>query len=132
MKPAPKKRKVIFSGNHLYDMMNFRGFVIRQLQKEGYQVVVIAPKQGERRRDTDAVIGAERSVLGDHPSVLDDIVDRVLREVVLNAGILLADHVLMALEDNRRNVFLAGSGFLGDEDVAGGVGLAGKAVRSGK
>ena len=47
MKPAPKKRKVIFSGNHLYDMMNFRGFVIRQLQKEGYQVVVIAPKQGE-------------------------------------------------------------------------------------
>lgn len=47
MKAAPNKKKIIFSGNHLYDLMNFRGFVIRRLHKEGHQVIVIAPKQGE-------------------------------------------------------------------------------------
>ena len=92
----------------------------------------IALEQGERRRDADAVIGAQRGVLGDHPAVLDHIPDRVLGEIVLDAGILLADHVLVALEHDGRNVFLAGSGLLGDKDVAGRVGLAGKAAGSGE
>lgn len=47
MKASPKRKKIIFCGNHLYDLMNFRGFVIRRLHKEGYKIIVIAPKQGE-------------------------------------------------------------------------------------
>ena len=44
------------------------------------------------------------------------------------AGILLADHVLMALENEGRNMFLAGRGFFRDDDIAGRIGLAGKSV----
>ena len=45
-----------------------------------------------------------------------------------NVGILLPDHVLVALKNDAGLVFQAGRGRLGDDDVSGLVLLAGQAV----
>ncbi len=50
----------------------------------------------------DAVVGAERRALGVDPLALDLGLDRVLAEVVDLVGVLLADHVEVALEDGAR------------------------------
>ena len=41
-------------------------------------------------------------------------------------------HILMALEDEGRDILLAGGRRFADNDIASGVGLAGKAVLCGK
>ena len=84
----------------------------------------VAFQQGKAGGDADAVIGPERRVLRDHPSVFDRIGNRVGQEIEGETGILLTDHVLMCLEDQRGNLFLAGSGFLHDDDITGLVGAA--------
>ena len=77
---------------------------------------------------TDAVISTQGGVLGDHPSVLDHIFDRVLGEIVLNTGIFLAHHILMSLKHDDWDILLSRSSLLDDKYIAGFIGLALKTV----
>ena len=40
-------KKIAFVGNYLWDMYNFRGDVIKEIEKMGYDVTIIAPKDKE-------------------------------------------------------------------------------------
>ena len=84
----------------------------------------VALEQGEGRGYAYAVVGSQGGVLGDHPSVLDHVLDRVLPEVVLHPCVLLADHVLVSLEHDGGDILLSGGRLLDNEDVTGLVGLA--------
>ena len=86
-------------------------------------------QDGHRRSHADAVVGTERRVVGNHPAVFDHIVDRIFGEVEIRRTLLLAHHVGMALEDNRRMIFIALGGRLGNHHVAHFVGLARQAAR---
>ena len=92
----------------------------------------VAREQGEAGGDADAVVRAEGGVLGHHPAVLHLIGDRLGEEVEVEMGVLLAHHVLVRLENEGGNLFLAGGGFLDDHDVAGLVGPALEVVLRGE
>ena len=78
---------------------------------------------GEHRRDTDAVVGAERRARRLQVLAVDLGLDGVLVEIVVDVGILLVDHVEMALEDHGVSAFVARRGGLPDHHVAGRVDL---------
>jgi len=54
-----------------------------------------------RRRQPDAVVGAQGGSLGPHPVAVDLDVDPLGHEVVLDVCVLLADHVEMTLQHHR-------------------------------
>jgi len=74
--------------------------------------------------DADTAVGPEGGVRGDHPSVLDDISDRILGKVVFHAFVLLADHVRVALKHDYRNILITGRSLLDYEHITCLVGLA--------
>ena len=85
----------------------------------------------ERRGAADPVVGAERRAVGLDDVSVDDEADRVLREVVGGARVLLADHVDVALEDDdglRLEPLRPG---LADDDVPDLVDLRGEAEAGG-
>lgn len=43
----PTGKKILFCDNLLWSLVNFRGYVIRRLRDDGYNVVLVAPKKGE-------------------------------------------------------------------------------------
>ena len=88
-------------------------------------------QHGQASRDADAVIRAECGIFRDHPSVFDDIGDRIFEEVVGGSDSLFADHILVGLQDKGRDLFLAGSGLPRDQHIAGLVCLAGEPVSRG-
>ena len=109
------------------------GTVHSGLLRDGEQTfdftgIQVACEQCQCCCNTDSVISAEGSFLGNHPSVFDNIVDRVSHEIVPGCGSLLADHILMALECDGRHVFLAFRSFFGDYYITCSVCSAAKAM----
>ena len=76
--------------------------------------------------DTYAVICPKGSVLGNHPAVFNNIRDRILAEIELEAGLLLAHHILMGLKHYSRNILFAGCRLAGNQHSAGSVSFAGE------
>ena len=57
---------------------------------------------GEHHRDSRAVVSAERGSFRVEPVPVDRKVKAVLREVMLDVRALCADHVHVALQNDRR------------------------------
>ena len=55
-------------------------------------------KKGKLRCYADAAVSAESCIRSNHPSIFDDISDRILGEIMFYSCILLTDHIRMALE----------------------------------
>lgn len=81
-------------------------------------------QRGQRQRHADTVVGAQRGVLGRHPAVAHHRLDRVTLEIVHRAGIGLAHHVEVALQNYAGLPFAAGAGGLLQDQVAGAINLA--------
>ena len=85
------------------------GFLIdREKELEGAVDERSVFHNGQSGGDADAVVRAERRSSGVDPAVLDFGFDRVLGEIMADVGVFLADHVQMALENDRFRVFPAG------------------------
>jgi hypothetical protein len=69
----------------------------------------------------DAVVRAQGGVVRHQPAVPEHGPDRIAMEVVIGAGVLLADHVQMALQHDAGPVGAARAGGLPQDQVAGGV-----------
>ena len=67
----------------------------------------VAYKQCQCCSNADSVVCTESRFLRNHPSVLNYIVDRIFREIMLASGNFLTNHVLVALQCDCRNIFLA-------------------------
>ena len=92
----------------------------------------IVVQDGHCGRHTDAVVSAERRVMGDHPAVFDHIMDRIFGKVEIRGALLFTHHVGMALKDDRGMVLIPFGGRLGDHHIADFVGLAFEAAGRGK
>ena len=75
-------------------------------------------QRGQRERDADAVVRAQRRVLSDQPAITHHHIDRVALEVVLCSDVGLAHHVEMALQDHAGHRLAAGAGRLFQDQVA--------------
>ena len=75
-------------------------------------------QRGQRERDADAVVRAQRGVLRDHPAIAHHRAYRVALEVVPRSGIGLAHHVEMALQDHAGHRLATGAGGLFQDQVA--------------
>ena len=53
-----------------------------------------------------------------NPSVLDFCLNRVFGEIVFDVGILFADHIQMALKNDRRRLIMAGCCGFSDDDIS--------------
>ncbi len=92
---------------------------------------VVRGDEGEHRGDADAVVRAEGGAVGGQVVALAQRPDRVGREVEVDVGVLLLDHVEVRLEDGRGGVLVAGRAGYHDQHVAGRVALHLEAVRRG-
>ena len=80
-------------------------------------------KQSKACGHADAVIGPERRILGNHPPVFYYVTYRVFAEVVLNSGVLFANHVLVGLQHYGGNILLSGSCIPDNQHVARSIAL---------
>ena len=74
LKPIMKNRTIVFCGNSVFGMVNFRGGVIRYLITSGNRVVVVAPR--DEFVDALLALGAEYlewQLIGRGTRVLDEI-----------------------------------------------------------
>ena len=79
----------------------------------------IAVKNRQLRGDTDAAVSTKSSIRSNHPSVFDHVPYRILGKVVLDTFVLFTDHVRVALEDDRRYIFVSRSSLLHYKHVSG-------------
>ncbi len=73
---------------------------------------------GQSQRDADAIVRAQRRVLGHHPTITHHCVDGIALEIMLCSGIGLAHHVEMALQDHSRLLLATGAGGLSQNQIA--------------
>ena len=90
----------------------------REERLEGSVLDRRVEQRGQRGGHADAAVGAERRALGLDPLPVDAGADGVVLEVELHVGVLLADHVHVRLEDDRRTVLEARGGGFAHDDVA--------------
>lgn len=90
----------------------------REERLEGSVLDRRVEQRGQRGGHADAAVGAERRALGLDPLPVDAGTDGVVLEVELHVGVLLADHVHVRLEDDRRTVLEARGGGFAHDDVA--------------
>ena len=83
----------------------------------------------QHRRDADAVVRAERGAGRVEVVALLPRPDRVDVEIEDHIRVLLADHVEMGLECERRGFLAARRCALADHDVSGSIGRGGESVR---
>ena len=76
---------------------------------------------GQRGGHADTAVGAQRRTFGPDPPAVDVRADRVVVEIELHVGVLLADHVHVGLEDNRRAILEARRGGFAHHHVADGI-----------
>jgi hypothetical protein len=83
------------------------------------QVRVFQGRQGQGH--ADAVVGAQGGVFGHQPAIPQHRLDGIVVEIVVGAGVLLADHVQMALQDDAGPVLATRAGGLVQDQIAGGI-----------
>ena len=89
-------------------------------------------KDGEHHRHSDAVVPAEGGFVRPDIRAVGDKVDRLARHILGAVGGLGADHVQMALKNDRRRMLAAGRAVLPDDDVVCGVLPVPQPMRAGK
>jgi len=80
---------------------------------------VLRREEREDVRDADPVVGAERRAVGRDELIVDDEAQGLVLEVELDTLGLLAHHVEVAVEDERRGVLEPALAGLADEDAVG-------------
>ena len=74
--------------------------------------------RGHCRRHADAVVGAQRRVLGHHPFSVDADLDLIAEEIKFGRFVLLGHHVDVPLQDDRLGLLVARRRGHHDADIA--------------
>ena len=115
----------VFARKHIFAQLEGSGqarlLVDRKERFDGAVLHGGVDQDSQRGGHADTAVGAERRAFGPDPPAVDARADRVPVEIELHVGVLLADHVHMRLEDNRRTVLEARRGGLAHHHVADGV-----------
>jgi hypothetical protein len=74
---------------------------------------------GQDQGHANAVVGSQRRLLGQQPAIAAQRLNRIAGEIVRAAGILLADHIQVRLQNDARRLFHAAAGRFAEQEVAG-------------
>ena len=87
---------------------------------------LLAVQNSQRHGYTHAVIGPQGGAASLEPTVLNVSLNGLGHEIVVQGGILLADHILVRLQNHRLPALKSGSCGLGNEHVTNLILLCGK------
>ncbi len=107
------------SGFHLESSRQTGFFVTREHAFDRAVLDICGLQQGHFHGDADTVVGAERCALCLEPIAVHIGLDGVVVEVKFYVLVLFADHILVALQNDRLAVFVTGRTRFPNQHIAG-------------
>ena len=107
------------SGFHLESSRQTGFFVTREHAFDRAVLDIRGLQQCHFHGDADTIIGAERCALCLEPIAVHIGLDRVVVEVKFYVLVLFADHILVALQNDRLAVFVTGRTGFANQHIAG-------------